>query len=65
MILTKNLAFRLLTLLLTTTVLVSCNKTRDYKDSSRATGWKLNSKEGAPKKIVNTKNRKPARSYFC
>ncbi|GEQ85585.1 gliding motility lipoprotein GldJ [Patiriisocius marinistellae] len=50
MILTKNLALRLLILLLTTTVLVSCNKSRDYKDSSRATGWKLNSKEGGPQK---------------
>ena len=48
--LTKNLAFRLLILLLTTTLIVSCNKSRDYKDSSRATGWKLNSKEGGPQK---------------
>lgn len=26
--------------------MVSCNKTRDYKSSSRATGWKMNAKEG-------------------
>ncbi|GER57937.1 gliding motility lipoprotein GldJ [Patiriisocius marinus] len=48
--LTKKLAYKLLIVLMTTTVLVSCNKTRDYKDSSRATGWKLNSKEGGPQK---------------
>jgi len=29
-----------------TTLLISCNKSRDYKDSSRATGWTMNSKEG-------------------
>jgi len=39
--LTKKLAFRLLILSLTTTLFVGCNKTRDYKDSSRATGWSL------------------------
>ncbi len=48
--LTKNIAYRLLIVLMTTALLVSCNKTRDYKDSSRATGWKLNSKEGGPQK---------------
>ena len=48
--LTKKLAFRLLILSLTTTLFVGCNKTRDYKDSSRATGWSLNSKEGGPQK---------------
>ena len=48
--LTKKLAFRLLIILLTTTLFVGCNKTRDYKDSSRATGWSLNSKEGGPQK---------------
>ena len=48
--LTKKLAFRLLIILLTTTLFVGCNKTRDYKDSSRATGWSLNSREGGPQK---------------
>ena len=48
--LTKKLAFRLLILSLTTTLFVGCNKTRDYKDSSRATGWSLNSREGGPQK---------------
>lgn len=44
--LTKNLALRLLLVTVTTSLLVSCNKSRDYKDSSRATGWKMNAKEG-------------------
>ncbi len=42
----KNLAFKLLIVLFTATLLVSCNKSRDYKSSSRATGWKMNAKEG-------------------
>ncbi len=42
----KNLAFKLFIVLFTTTLLVSCNKTRDYKNSSRATGWNINAKEG-------------------
>ncbi len=42
----KNLAFKLLIVLFTATILVSCNKSRDYKSSSRATGWKMNAKEG-------------------
>ena len=25
---------------------VSCNNTRDYKSSSRATGWRMNAKQG-------------------
>ncbi|MFT5248668.1 MAG: gliding motility-associated lipoprotein GldJ [bacterium] len=42
----NNLALKLFILLITTTLLVSCNKSRNYKDSSRATGWKVNAKEG-------------------
>ena len=42
----KNLALKLFVTVIATTLFVSCNKTRDYKDSSRATGWKMNSKEG-------------------
>lgn len=42
----KNLAFKLFVAVLSTVLLVSCSKSRNYKDSSRATGWKLNSKEG-------------------
>ncbi len=32
--------------MVTTSLLISCNKSRNYKDSSRATGWKMNAKEG-------------------
>lgn len=43
----KNaLALKLFILLISTTLFVSCNKSRNYKDSSRATGWKVNAKEG-------------------
>ena len=42
----NNLALKLFILLITTTLLVSCNKSRNYNDSSRATGWKVNAKEG-------------------
>jgi len=46
MILTKNLSLRLALAVVFTSFLISCNNTRDYKDTSRATGWKLNAKEG-------------------
>ncbi len=42
----KNLLVKLFIAVATTTLLFSCSKSRDYKDSSRATGWKMNSKEG-------------------
>ena len=42
----NNLALKLFILLISTTLLVSCNKSRNYNDSSRATGWKVNVKEG-------------------
>ncbi len=42
----KTLALRLFIALVTTGLLISCNNSRDYKDSSRATGWKMNAKEG-------------------
>ena len=42
----NKLALKLFILLFTTTLLVSCNKSRNYKDSSRATGWEMNAKEG-------------------
>ncbi len=44
--LTKTLVFRLLLVVAVTAFFTSCNKSRDYKDSSRATGWKLNSNDG-------------------
>ncbi len=46
MMLRKNLALKLFVTLITASLLVGCNKTRDYKNSSRATGWKMNAKEG-------------------
>ncbi|QNJ97990.1 gliding motility lipoprotein GldJ [Constantimarinum furrinae] len=42
----KTLVLQLCIALVATSLLVSCNKTRDYKNSSRATGWKMNAKEG-------------------
>ena len=42
----KNLLFKLFICIASTSLLVSCSKSRDYKNSSRATGWKLNAKEG-------------------
>lgn len=42
----KTLVLQLCIAVAATSFLVSCNKSRDYKDSSRATGWKMNSKEG-------------------
>ena len=42
----NNIALKLFILLITTTLLVGCNKSRNYNDSSRATGWKVNVKEG-------------------
>ncbi|GHC48956.1 gliding motility lipoprotein GldJ [Ulvibacter litoralis] len=42
----KTLVLQLCIAIAATSFLVSCNKSRDYKDSSRATGWKMNSKEG-------------------
>ncbi len=42
----KTIVLRLFIAAFTVVSLVSCNKSRDYKDSSRATGWKMNSKDG-------------------
>ncbi|WP_347373191.1 gliding motility lipoprotein GldJ [Aequorivita sp. Q41] len=46
MMLRKKLALKLFITVLIATLFVGCNKSRDYKDSSRATGWKMNAKEG-------------------
>ncbi len=46
MMLRKNLALKLFVTVLVASLFVGCNKTRDYKNSSRATGWKMNAKEG-------------------
>lgn len=46
MMLRKNLALKLFVTVIAASLFVGCNKTRDYKNSSRATGWKMNAKEG-------------------
>ena len=46
MIFKKTLAFKLFVTVAVASLFVGCNKSRDYKNSSRATGWKLNAKEG-------------------
>lgn len=46
MILRKTFALRAFIALFATASFISCNNTRDYKNSSRATGWKMNAKEG-------------------
>jgi gliding motility-associated lipoprotein GldJ len=42
----KNRLLKLFVVIASTSLLVSCSKSRDYKNSSRATGWKMNAKEG-------------------
>jgi len=42
----KPLLLKLFIAVAAMTLFISCNKSRDYKNSSRATGWKMNSKEG-------------------
>lgn len=42
----KRPVTHLLITVMVSVFLFSCNKSRDYKNSSRATGWKLNDREG-------------------
>lgn len=42
----KTTIINILIVAVFSTLLFSCNKSRDYKNSSRATGWSLNDKEG-------------------
>jgi gliding motility-associated lipoprotein GldJ len=42
----KTLALQLFIAVAAVALFASCNKSRDYKNSSRATGWKMNAKEG-------------------
>ncbi len=44
--LNKSLLIQLSLALTVSLFFVSCNKSRDYKSSSRATGWNMNAKEG-------------------
>src|SRR5690554_1984433 len=41
-----NTAFKLVLGVVLTIVMVGCGKSRDYKNSSRATGWQINAKDG-------------------
>ncbi|TDN93438.1 protein involved in gliding motility GldJ [Salegentibacter sp. 24] len=41
-----NIAFRAFLTLVFSVGLISCNNSRDYEDTSRATGWDINSEEG-------------------
>ena len=42
----KNVAVKAFFAIALSVALVGCNKSRDYKNNSRATGWDINSKEG-------------------
>ena len=44
--LNKNLIVQSCLLLTVSLFFISCNKSRDYKSSSRATGWSMNDREG-------------------
>ena len=44
--LNRNLLLQSFVILTVSLLFVSCNKSRDYKNSSRATGWSMNAKEG-------------------
>lgn len=41
-----DIAFKLLIGIFVAALFVGCKQSRDYKNSSRATGWKMNAKEG-------------------
>lgn len=51
----KTLVLQLVIVVIATSFMVSCKKSRDYKSSSRATGWKFNAKEGGFKYNSNFK----------
>lgn len=51
----KTQILQLFIVVIATTLMVSCNKNRDYKNSSRATGWKMNAKEGGFQHNPNAK----------
>ncbi len=55
MIITRKPALKLFITVVATTLLIGCNNSRDYKDSSRATGWKMNAREGGFKYDPKTK----------
>jgi gliding motility-associated lipoprotein GldJ len=44
-----NFALKTMLFVAVATSMVSCNKSKDYKDNSRATGWRLDGKDGSLK----------------
>jgi len=44
-----NFALKTLLFVAVTTCMIGCNKSKDYKDNSRATGWRLDGKDGSLK----------------
>ena len=44
-----NFALKTMLFVAVATSVVSCNKSKDYKDNSRATGWRLDGKDGSMK----------------
>ncbi|MBV1924590.1 MAG: gliding motility lipoprotein GldJ [Flavobacteriaceae bacterium] len=56
----KTQILQLFIVVFATLLMVSCNKNRDYKNSSRATGWKMNAKEGGFQHNPNAKEQETA-----
>lgn len=44
-----NIALKTLSVVALTAIVAGCNNSRDYKDNSRATGWRLDGKDGSMK----------------
>mgnify|MGYP001140266434 FL=1 len=44
-----NFALKIMLFVAITTTIVSCNKSKDYEDNSRATGWRLDGRDGSMK----------------
>tara|TARA_R110002051_G_scaffold88673_2_gene156220 strand:- start:33603 stop:35261 length:1659 start_codon:yes stop_codon:yes gene_type:complete len=49
----KQTALRMLGLVCLSLLVASCSKSNNYKDNSRATGWKVNGKEGGPRGVAD------------
>lgn len=49
----KQTALRMLGLVFLSLLVASCSKSNNYKDNSRATGWKVNGKEGGPRGVAD------------
>jgi gliding motility-associated lipoprotein GldJ len=49
----KQTALRMLGIACLSLLVASCSKSNNYKDNSRATGWKVNGKEGGPRGVAD------------